>query len=318
MNLNLSVVGTVFVDCKGFTAKAYDPAGRNIGKVKFFHGGVGRNVAETLASLGLPVSFVSTIDDSGIGREVAAHLADLEINVDDVLALPEDGMGYWLAVLDEKGELAGSVSQMPDLDKLERLLASEGQRILARSSHIALEVDLTAEISRRVLSLAKVERKPVYIIPGNLSVLSENLDFLTAATGLICNDIEAEKLMQTSLDRSDKSAILKQAKQFADFYQLPSLVITLGAEGSIYYSKSESGYQPAMPVSVVDSTGAGDAFFSGTVMGLVTGHSLKNAVLIGTKVASWTIESAENTCRDLAKRLGEDQLLGDLLNKGTL
>ena len=39
------VFGTVFMDCKGFAAYRYDPLGRNVGSVRFIHGGVGRNFA---------------------------------------------------------------------------------------------------------------------------------------------------------------------------------------------------------------------------------------------------------------------------------
>ena len=41
----IAVIGTVFVDIKGFADAHYDPAGRNVGKIKLVHGGVGRNVA---------------------------------------------------------------------------------------------------------------------------------------------------------------------------------------------------------------------------------------------------------------------------------
>ena len=43
--LNVTMFGTVFMDIKGFAEQNYDPVGRNLGHVKFIHGGVGRNVA---------------------------------------------------------------------------------------------------------------------------------------------------------------------------------------------------------------------------------------------------------------------------------
>ena len=43
------VIGTVFVDIKGFPDDLYIPEGRNAGRVEIVHGGVGRNVAEDIA-----------------------------------------------------------------------------------------------------------------------------------------------------------------------------------------------------------------------------------------------------------------------------
>ena len=74
MSIHIGVAGTVFVDCKGFAAAKYVPLGRNVGSVKFVHGGVGRNVAENIARMGIPVSLLSSIDQGGIGQDVACRL----------------------------------------------------------------------------------------------------------------------------------------------------------------------------------------------------------------------------------------------------
>jgi pseudouridine kinase len=83
---------------------------------------------------------------------------------------------------------------------------------------------------------------------------------------------------------------------------LSSMVITLGARGSVYYESrtQEKGYQPAFPINIVDTSGAGDAFFSGTVLGLIKNRPLREAVICGTKAASWTIRQTENTCSAMA------------------
>ena len=58
------VFGTVFMDCKGFAAYRYDPLGRNVGSVRFIHGGVGRNVA---------VSSGKSVTIKLLGRVPGAH-----------------------------------------------------------------------------------------------------------------------------------------------------------------------------------------------------------------------------------------------------
>ena len=51
--MSIVVVGTAFVDIKGFPENTYIPQGRNAGRVEYIHGGVGRNVVEDIANLEL-------------------------------------------------------------------------------------------------------------------------------------------------------------------------------------------------------------------------------------------------------------------------
>ena len=89
MQAGTVVFGTVFMDCKGFAANRYDPLGRNVGTVRFIHGGVGRNVAENLALAGSSPVFVSSVDEGGLGGEVLARLAAEGVDVSRVRRAPE-------------------------------------------------------------------------------------------------------------------------------------------------------------------------------------------------------------------------------------
>ncbi len=310
-----AVIGTVFMDCKGFAKQKYNPAGRNLGSVKFVHGGVGRNVAENLANLGIDTSFVASVDRSGIGREVTARLAKGKVDTSCLIETETRGMGIWLAVMDDSGDLAGSISQMPDLYHLEDFISQNGADIVHQSGHIILELDLNQHITQKVLDLAREQRRPIYGIPGNLSVIMGNPAILGDLDCFICNNVEAERLFGVPLAADDTAAIEWELARFVAGKGLGSMVITLGSKGCVFYDARQgtAGYQPIFPVTVLDTSGAGDAFFSGTVMGLIRGLPLKEAVVCGSKVASWTIQSDENTCRDLAAKAAADSLMQKIL-----
>ena len=89
---------------------------------------------------------------------------------------------------------------------------------------------------------------------------------------------------------------------------IPSMIMTMGAEGAVYASMDgEKGYCPAEKVSVRDTTGAGDAFCAGVSAGLTYGKALPDAIKIGGRLAAAVITSSENTCpRFLPKELGLD------------
>ena len=108
--MGILVIGTAFVDIKGFPDGAYIPTGRNVGQVRYIHGGVARNVVEDIANLELRPTYLGIVDDTPMGADVLNKLNDHKVNTDYVLTQP-DGMGLWLAVFDANGDVAGSFSK---------------------------------------------------------------------------------------------------------------------------------------------------------------------------------------------------------------
>ncbi len=303
MPIHVGVVGTVFVDCKGFAAAKYVPLGRNVGSVRFVHGGVGRNVAENIARLGLAVSLASSIDKGGVGADVAWRLGAAGVDTSFLAELDQCGMGMWLAIMDEQGELAGSISQMPNLQGMAELIAQRGPDLMERSTHIALELDLNEAITKQVLVLAREKNRPVYGLPGNLDVILKAPEVLKGLDCFICNHIEAGRICGAEFFESDSGEVLNSLPEFARNRNLKSVVVTLGAGGCVFFDgiSGDSGMQPAMKVNVVDTCGAGDAFFSGTVADLARGVPLSQAVITGTRAAACTIQSVENSCPALGE-----------------
>ncbi|WP_202078695.1 carbohydrate kinase family protein [Caldalkalibacillus salinus] len=298
---DVAVIGTIFVDVKGFSHQAYHPQGRNIGNVAFFHGGVGRNIAETMAQLDVQTAFVSTADLTGLSTEVLQRLEHHQVDTTYTIQT-ENGMGMYMAILDDKGDLAGSISQMPSLDEMEGALLKQVDDIVQKSKAIALEIDLNEKIAETYVQKAVQHQTPIYGIPGNLDVLYKRMDLLEHIQCFILNEIETEKLSGIVPDT------MEDAKTAAEFFiqkGLKQVVITLGERGCYFYDALTGEHGPLSPqrVEVVDATGAGDSFFAGTVSALVKGETLAEAVKLGTRVAGVTISIPESTCQDLQERL---------------
>lgn len=110
--MGIVVIGTTFVDVKGYPLGKYIPAGRNAGYVAEVHGGVGRNIAEGIANVGLVPVFVSVVDDSGTSTGVLERLNAHGCDTTYVRRTA-DGLGMWLAVFDETGDVVASISRRP-------------------------------------------------------------------------------------------------------------------------------------------------------------------------------------------------------------
>lgn len=287
------VIGSVFVDVKGFAREKYMPEGRNVGDVQVAAGGVCRNVAENLTRLGQPVQFVSMVDDSALGRDVKDGLEAVGVDATHVIAA-EKGMGIWLAILDEKGDLAGSISRQPDFAPLEAYLDAHGEAMMAAADGLVLEFDMNAAIAEKAMALAERYALPVFSIVGNLGVILKHTDYLQRVACFICNEMEAGRLFEADLTRIPPEEMLAVVRAESARRGIPRMVVTMGAQGSVYADNltGESGVCPPERVKVVDTTGAGDAFFSAAVASLMQGGALSEAVRAGTRMAARTLQVA--------------------------
>lgn len=296
--MDMVVVGVVFLDIKGFPFFKYDAVGTNLGNVLMTHGGVARNVAVNMANLGAEVEFVTMLDDDSLGREARLRLRGAGVKLTHAVSTPDKGMGMWLAVFNEKGDLAGSVSHMPDASPIERLFDERGEEIIRSCRGIALEIDLSEKVSERVFELAERFDKPVYAIVANMSVILRRPDFMARTACVILNEIEAGRLFGREIRALSPEETLEAVSEAASAMGIRSIVVTMGARGAVYLDAENGlrGVCPAVPCRVVDTTGAGDAFFSAVVESLARGMRLDDAVTCGARLASMTVSTSESTC----------------------
>ena len=301
------VVGAVFVDIKGFPDDVYNPVGRNAGRVETVHGGVGRNVAEDIANVELRPKFVSMVDDTASGAEVLHKLQNHKVNTDYVLTRP-DGMGLWLAVFDNTGDLAGSISKRPNMDALIGLLDEKGDEIFRDADSIVVEVDMDKEIIKRILHYAEKYHVKVYGVVSNMAIASQRRDFLQSIDCFVCNVCEAGILFVDDITQLSPEALTDELAQRIAKAQIPAMVVTMGSRGAVYASQNgERGYYPPETVAVRDTSGEGDAFCAGVAIGLTYGKTLREAVKIGTHLAASVIMISESTCpRFLPSEFGLD------------
>ncbi len=303
--MGIVVMGATFVDIKGFPQDNYLPTGRNVGRVEYIHGGVARNVVEDIANVELRPVFVGLVDDTPMGADVVQKLNNHKVDTRYIQTVP-GGMGTWLAVFDNNGDVAGSISKRPDLSPLLRVMAQKGDEIFSQADAVVLEADMDKEIVKMALDLAQKYGKKVYGLVSNMSIAAQRRDLLKQYDCFICNQLEAGQLFlddysQTSPEQLARILVDKVAQA-----NLSSMVVTMGEQGAVYAdSQGNFGVCPARRVQVKDTTGAGDAFCAGVAIGLTYGKSLPQAIDIGSVLAASVIVSSENVCpRFLPGELG--------------
>ena len=294
--MGIVVIGTTFVDIKGYPLGEYIPAGRNAGRVVEVHGGVSRNIAEDTAHMGLRPTYVSTVDESGAGGAVVRRLEDRGCST-AYIGVAEDGLGTWLAVFDHTGDVVASISKRPDMSGIERILAEKGDEIFSAADSIAVEFDIDEPILMRILELAEKYGKKIYSPVTNMTIAAERRDQLRRIECLACNEQEASILFGADYAGATPEAMAKILVEKLPSIGTSSMVVTMGSHGAVYATlDGERGICPTVPVDVVDTTGAGDSFFAGVAAGLTYGKTLAEACEIGTKLATSVIVTDENVC----------------------
>jgi len=294
--MGIVVFGAVFVDIKGYPDNKYIPGGRNVGRVIRTYGGVSRNVAEDIANVGLFPTFVSAVDDNGTGQDAVDHLRSLHINTDYILRHPE-GMGTWLAVFDNCGDVIASISKRPDLNPLLQVLEDHGDRLIADADSIVVEIDMEIELLNRIFLLAEKHGKKIYAVVSNMAIAMERRDLLRKTACIVCNRQEAGMLFTEDYTEVPPDEMCFVLHDKLSRSGIPRMVVTLGEKGAVYAeSGGMCGHLPSTNVDVIDTTGAGDAFFAGVTLGLTYGKDLAESCEIGTRLACSVIVSRESVC----------------------
>lgn len=299
------VFGAVFVDIKGYPMAQFNPGGRNVGRVLQVHGGVSRNVVEDIANVELKPTFVSVVDNSGMGEEVVQKLNRHKVNTRYIRRV-EGGLGTWLVIFDNEGDVAASISKRPDLSAVASVLKESGDEIISGADSVVVEIDMEAALLKRIFELSAKYGKTVYAVVSNMSIAMERRDLLKQTGCIVCNDQEAGLLFSENYEDLDGQRLAAVMKEKVKLARIPKMVVTMGEKGAVYAEENgEYGFCPATRVSVVDTAGAGDAFFAGIAIGLTYGKTLRESCGIGTRLASSVISTKENVCpRFLPAELG--------------
>ena len=294
--MGIVVIGDVFIDIKGYSTSPYIPYGRNAGTIVQIHGGVGRNVVEDIANVELEPTFISLVDNDAMGEDVIQKLNRHKVNT-SYMRKVENGMGTWLAVFDHEGDVVASISKRPDHSPVERILDEQGDEIFKDADSIVIEIDIDKEIVKKTFYYAEKYNKKVYTIVSNMTIAIERRDFLRRTACFVCNQQEAGILFSEDYEQMTAEELAEILPERIRSAQIPQMVVTMGGDGAVYADREgNKGIYPALKVDVIDTTGAGDAFFSGVCIGLTYGKTLREACGIGTRLASTVICTSENIC----------------------
>jgi len=114
------VVGGANLDVEGHPFTALSSKDSNPGFVSFSPGGTGRNIAENLSRLNIPVELITALGDDSAGTELAANTAASGVGISGLILIKGEQTSSYLSILDSNGDMAVAISSMSIYDKLSK------------------------------------------------------------------------------------------------------------------------------------------------------------------------------------------------------
>ena len=294
--MKVVVVGTTFVDIKGFPRDSFIIHGRNVGTIHYVHGGVGRNVAEDVVHFGDEAVLLSLVDKTGTSTDVMTHLKEEGVRT-EYMSATDDGLGTWMAVFDENGEIVAAIAKRAVLDPMIGTMELCGDEIFRNVDAVLLEIDVPEQITVKTLELAEKYGLAVYGVHSDIRVAMERFEYIKRLKCFICNRQEAGLFFRKDTEALSYEELIDFLAQEIREVGLESVVVTMDKDGCVYVSLgedgqvAEKGWLPAKQVNVVDTTGAGDSFFAACSTALASGKSMKESCEYAIEVASDVIGS---------------------------
>ncbi|GAA4560620.1 sugar kinase [Pseudonocardia xishanensis] len=261
------------------------PAGqgrRVLEEIRVTAAGTAGGTAVDLAKLGADVVSVGPVGADAAGRMLRLLLADHGVDTSGLVAKPAATPATMLPIRPDGSRPAlhapGAMATLTGADVDPRLLAEAdvvhvgGPDVLGDFALDALPELLRharahgTVVSMDLLSVARPE------LLDRLAVLWPLVDHL------LPNDDQLRGLTGRA-DLAEAAAVLRGRG-------VGTVVVTRGGDGALVVSDAGAAQVPALAVPVVDTTGCGDAFTAGYLVGLDRGWSVVDAARLGTAAAS--------------------------------
>jgi 2-dehydro-3-deoxygluconokinase len=273
------------------------PAGERLEAVESLDvhvAGAEANVAAALASLGVPVAWVSALPDLPLGRRVARALRGAGVDVGFVEWVDQGRIGLFFIEFGATprptavwyDRQTSAFSQMSEFDPTvldeARFAVSSGVTMaLGDGPRRLAESFIGAARERGVSVCLDVNYRERLWAPSAARRVLEPM--LGQAKIIVCSRRDAERVFGVDDAEGAEAAALELRERFAP--EAAALVLTDGASGCVGISGSSVFVQAAPTARVVDRIGAGDAFVAGLLWGMLSdvglGESLRYATALG-------------------------------------
>lgn len=284
----VTVIGAANIDIHGFTEEKLIERDSNPGHIKICLGGVGRNISENLARLGIDTKLISATGGDMNSKRLIDECNQVGIDMEHSLILPDQNASIYLAIMDVKGDMSIALSDMSIVDRMTPEFIKSKYHIIKNSEVIVVDTCLSRQVIEFILNNFK--DKKILLDPVSIRKSRRVKDIIGGFHTIKLNKHEAEFLSDIKIE--DVHGLKKAVDYFID-KGVKRVFITLGEKG-VYYGEGDytNTYKPPK-ISVVNATGAGDAFMAGVVYGNLYDKGIDDIAKFSTAAAILALKHHE-------------------------
>lgn len=249
-------------------------------------GGKGANQAVAAARLGAQVSMVGCVGSDAYGEQLRGALLAEQIDCQAVSTV-DGASGVALIVVDDNSQNAIVIVAGAN-GALTPQVIDRFDAVLQAADVIICQLEVPDATVGHALKRGRELGKVVILNPAPASQPLP-ADWYAAIDYLIPNESEASALSGLPVDSLD-TAETAAARLIA--MGASKVIITLGAQGSLFANGKGFEHFPAPNVKAVDTTAAGDTFVGGFSAALAAGKTEAEAIRFGQVAAALSVTRA--------------------------
>ena len=288
------IIGGANIDIIGRSDHSLIPFDSNIGKVVQSYGGVGRNIAENAARLGVKVHFVSIFGNDYNGLNCIRYCEECGMDMSDCRIVENERTSTYLAVLDETGDMSIAINDMDILRFLDREHIDKVFKKIKKDDILVIDTNLDKELITYMMKHAPCD---IFVDPISSEKVQKLEGLLSYIHTFKPNVYEAERLSGIRYDGED--SVDDMGKYFLSC-GIDEIYISLGKEGVKAYTKDCAVLCSTEEIAVANATGAGDSFMGGIIAATLMDYSFMDKIKFAQSCSVVTIESDQSVCRRLS------------------
>lgn len=249
-----------------------------------FPGGKGANQAVAAARLGARVTMIGRVGTDAFGAALIQTLEQDGVDTNQVLRDTTAATGVALITVDAAGQntivvASGANAHVTPDD------VSAAEAAFTGAAVVLLQLECPLPAVARAVELAGHHGVPVVLNPAPAQPLDAAL--LSGVDYLIPNQTELALLSGIEDPAATRAAVTRLRSA-----GVHRVIVTLGADGTLVVENSAETHLAAHPVSVVDTTAAGDAFVGAFAVALTEGRSTYEAAQWGNAAGALAVTRA--------------------------
>ncbi len=253
------------------------------GDFSSFCGGKGMNQAVAASKFCSDMEFIGKVGDDIFGRQAIDNLIANNIKASTIGKDSQYPTGVALITVDQKGQnnivVASGANQQLTVNDMRKYETS-----IINADYVLMQLEIPVLTVEYVVQLASAHGKKVILNPAPAKSLPPEL--LSQLYAITPNESEASLL--TGIPVHNQYDAMQAAFSLHD-QGVKNVIITLGAEGLVYYDGHEFFKINGHSVNVLDTTAAGDTFNGVLVAELASGKNMLDALKVANAAAALSV-----------------------------